>query len=57
MTWRKTPEYPMNPLEALKDGETLEYLRERALEGMMCNIPQALRTASALEDWDELEAP
>ena len=57
MTWRKTPEYPMNPLEGLKEGETFEYLRERALEGMMCNIPQALRTASALEDWDELEAP
>jgi hypothetical protein len=44
----------MNPLEALTAGETLEYLRERALEGMMCDIPQALRTASALEDWDEL---
>ena len=40
----------MNPLAALTAGETLEVLRERALEGMMSNIPQTLRTASTLED-------
>ena len=54
MTWRKTTQYPMNPLEGLKAGETFEDLMERALEGMMSNIPQALRTASALEDWDNI---
>ena len=58
VTWRKSTQYPMNALEGLREGESIQNLRQSALEGMNEHLDLSLRTASGLEDWDsDGEAP
>ena len=58
MTWLKTAQYPFNPLEGCKEGETAAELKEKALQAINADLPVELRCISALQDWDsEGEGP
>ena len=48
----KTPEMPFNPLEGLKATATIVQLRNAALKAMNDQIPNELRCANLLEDWE-----
>jgi len=53
VTWRKTTEYPFNPLagDATKMG--LQKAKDDALRRMNSYLKPEMRFADALEDWEE----
>ena len=53
MTWYKTTEYPFNPLMGDKSEAGLRRDKANALQAVNSFLPEAMRFAKALEDWEE----
>ena len=53
MTWYKTAEFPFNPLMGDKTQAGLLRDKANALQAINEFLPQAMRFAKALEDWEE----
>ena len=57
VTEEKSTEYPSNPLEGIRRGETKPFLKAKALEAMNSGLPLELRSANLLGDWAEDQPP